>query len=449
MEIFIDDEITNVDEEMKAFTSINSNCNIESLITKIRRKHYDLTPDWQREFVWNTKQKSALIESVLIGLPIPSIFIFQNPTYPHDVIDGKQRLTTLFTFTNDGFHLSGLTTLRSLNGKKYSELPDGFKEKLESYDININMISSSDPNLKFKMFERLNTGGTSLNDQEVRNCVFRGPFNDLLRKLAMNDVFVELMGRNFENKRMVNEATILSYFVFHDLITNNSVSSKKSFKGAINQFCEKNQNADVFTLNQLSEDFKFTCRAASKIFGDGTAFRKLKINPDGTIADNTGLATNNAIFRLQLMAFSLYRNRLVDLQLRSDEIRACFFELLSDENFRHLILYSGGNFRKNYEAFIIWSDVLAEIMQTPAKVSLNVGTTRVGITPEIRKMLWDNSRDKNCHICGNKILSINDMQVDHIIPVSRGGTNAPNNLAISHSVCNNTKNNYLIIHEND
>ena len=442
----IDDNMCVIDEEMKAFKSVNSNCNVECLITKIRRHHYELTPDWQREFVWNPKQKSALIESILIGLPIPSIFIFQNQAYPHDVIDGKQRLTTLYSFVNDGFQLTGLLTLRSLNGKLYSELPDTYKEKLETYDININMISSPDQNLKFKMFERLNTGGTALNAQEIRNCVYRGPFNDLVRKLARNETFNDLLNRKSENKRMEDESFVLSYLTFRDAIANGVQIPGRSLKHMLNHFCEVHKNADAATLGQFEEDFKFACRATSKVFGDGTAFRKLEVDENGAIVSK---GQNVAIFRIQMMAFSMYRNRILDIQLRSDEIRSCFIELLKDRDFSDLISFATGNFDKNRDAFFAWRDVLVEIMNAPANVQLEISTERVEVSQEMRKLLWSQSETKTCHICGNKILSINDMQVDHLIPVSKGGTNSPNNLAISHSVCNNTKSNYIIVRNND
>ena len=132
-----------------------------------------------------------MIESALLDIPLPVVYISQETDGREYVIDGQQRLTSFFSFIDgkfpDGaeFKLSGLKVFKEFNRKTFTTLPEEEQDKIRYCKLRtIIFKKESDPNLKFEIFERLNTGSVSLNDQELRNCIYRGPYNGLLKELA-------------------------------------------------------------------------------------------------------------------------------------------------------------------------------------------------------------------------------------------------------------------------
>ena len=160
-----------------------------------KSKYNDIT-DYQRNYVWSTKSRSLLIESFIMNVPIPPIFLYERDYSFYEILDGKQRISSIVKFYNDEFALEGLEVWSELNGKKYSTLPIRIKEGLDRrYLSSIIMLKESAKDafevnkLKKMVFERLNSGGEKLYPQESRNAVFGGPFNDLCKELAKNKMF--------------------------------------------------------------------------------------------------------------------------------------------------------------------------------------------------------------------------------------------------------------------
>lgn len=151
----------------------------------------NLNPDWQREYVWRGKRPSYLIESIFMKIPIPVIFLSKTKDGAYEVIDGVQRLTTIYNFFEDKFTLSNLEVFPELNGKKFSELSRSHQSQLEDAVItNFQLSEHTAQDLLFATFERINTGGVKLNEMEIRNCIYRGSLNSKLRQLAENRDFV-------------------------------------------------------------------------------------------------------------------------------------------------------------------------------------------------------------------------------------------------------------------
>ena len=180
---------------------------IASLDGKAKRGKLVVQPDFQRHFVWDNKKASRLIESALLSIPIPIIYISEEPDNKEYVIAGQQRLTSFFSFLDgkfpDGadFRLTGLNVFQELNGKKYESLPEKLQDAIQYFKLRtVAFKQDSDPHLKFEIFERLNTGSVQLNDQELRNCIYRGRFNDLLRELSEDPDFTFLLGLKQPNR---------------------------------------------------------------------------------------------------------------------------------------------------------------------------------------------------------------------------------------------------------
>jgi len=158
----------------------------------------DIQPEYQRRRVWDFKKKSLLIESILMNVPIPPIFLLEYDFSRYEVMDGQQRLDAITSFYNDEFELSGLTYWSELNGLKLSKLPKLVLRLLNRRRISATMIVTENfqdgieiNKLRSLVFERLNTGGVKLSPQEIRNCLFFGKFNNLIIDLASSENFTK------------------------------------------------------------------------------------------------------------------------------------------------------------------------------------------------------------------------------------------------------------------
>jgi len=162
---------------------------LSTLRDKLDRGHLELQPTYQREYVWKLRPElpSRLIESLLLEIPIPPIYFGKITGGRLEVIDGQQRLTTMINFISNKFPLQRLQRMASLNGKSFKELPEEHQTKILDAPIRSVVIDAgSNTDLRYEVFERLNRGSMVLNEQELRNCVYRGPFNDLLRELELD-----------------------------------------------------------------------------------------------------------------------------------------------------------------------------------------------------------------------------------------------------------------------
>ena len=141
----------------------------------------DPQPPYQRYEVWTPQKRSKLIESVLMGLPLPRFYFAENEDETQEVVDGQQRLQALFRYMDNEYALTGLKTLVELNKKKSADLDKKLKNRIKNFSLPTVVIQKeSDRELRYDLFERLNTGATGLNEQELRNAVFRGEYNDFI-----------------------------------------------------------------------------------------------------------------------------------------------------------------------------------------------------------------------------------------------------------------------------
>ena len=154
---------------------------------------YVLNPDFQRRHRWNRQKQSRLIESFIMNVPIPPIFLYEVEYSKYEVMDGLQRMTAIFEFYKDRFPLTGLEEWRELNGLRYSELPEQVQKGIDRrYLSSIILLqeTAKSPHeaqrLKQLVFERINSGGVQLEPQESRNAIYDGPLNRLCIQLARN-----------------------------------------------------------------------------------------------------------------------------------------------------------------------------------------------------------------------------------------------------------------------
>lgn len=181
----------------------NVEYDLDTLVKRIDRKSIKLDPDYQRRHRWGPETSSRLIESLILNIPIPVIFLSQDvdvddevsdSTSRYTVIDGQQRLTAIYEFLKGKYSLEGLETLSELNGSYYKDLPSFLFRRLEERTIKCLRIDSTvDAQVKFDIFERLNTGSVKLESQELRNATARGPFNEAIKEWASDPIFRSLI----------------------------------------------------------------------------------------------------------------------------------------------------------------------------------------------------------------------------------------------------------------
>ncbi|MDM8564569.1 DUF262 domain-containing protein [Candidatus Halobeggiatoa sp. HSG11] len=177
-----------------------------------------IAPDFQREDIWIHKQQYELIESILMGIPIPIMYFFEDKEGKRQVVDGRQRLTTVFEFMNNEFALKNLKILQEQNGKKFDDLEPILQGTVERYQFLIYVIQPPTPeNVKFDIFDRVNRSGTKLNHQEMRNALYQGNTTDLLNKLVELECFKQATGNGISNTRMKDKYIVLRFLSFYIL----------------------------------------------------------------------------------------------------------------------------------------------------------------------------------------------------------------------------------------
>lgn len=255
---------------------------LEGLVSKFKKGTMTV-PGFQRNYVWNIKQASRLIESFLLGLPVPGIFLFTDDAKNEQlVIDGQQRLMTVVYFL-DGyfgdpdsngrrkvFKLTGLNEQSPYHNKTYADLEESNQaafNKLNDSVLRAFVIKQITPNGNtsvYHIFERLNTGGTQLVGQEIRNCVYHGSFNDLLCKLNGYENWRKIFGSNNPHKRQKDVELILRFFSFYE----KGHEYERPIKDFMSNYMKENQEISGVECSRLEVLFKETCDKVISVLGD-------------------------------------------------------------------------------------------------------------------------------------------------------------------------------------
>ncbi len=180
-------------------------------------KRIILNPDFQRGDAWRKdSQKSELIESILMGIPIPLFYFFETKYGEMEVVDGRQRITTIIDFINNKFSLTFLKNLSEFNTLHFKDLPPLLRSKIEDYQIMVYIIQPPTPErIKYDIFERVNRAGTQLNNQEIRNALNQGSITKLLKELSELELFKQAIDNKLDVDRMEDREWILRFFYIY------------------------------------------------------------------------------------------------------------------------------------------------------------------------------------------------------------------------------------------
>ena len=205
-----------VPQEVRKLTTQAYDKSVADVVRMIEDKDIRLDPDYQRNYVWDNKKSSLLIESIILNVPIPVIYVSQEQDDTWSVIDGLQRLYSLKRFFEGKFKLSGLEILSELNKHDINSLNPKALRLLKNGLLRVIMIThDSNEEIKYDVFMRLNTGSVHLNEQELRNCLYRGNLNRLLKELTNNVQWQTLLGLKAPHKRMADRELILRFLAIY------------------------------------------------------------------------------------------------------------------------------------------------------------------------------------------------------------------------------------------
>ena len=418
-----------VNSDARPVSSQPNDWNISTLRDKFERGQVDLQPHYQRQYVWELKPElpSRLVESLLLEIPVPPIYFGKMPGGRLEVIDGQQRLTTLIKFVRNEFALQKLQRMGTLNGKKFKDLSGEQQEKVLDAPIRSIVIDAgNNQNLRYEVFERLNRGSMGLNEQELRNCVYRGPFCDLLGELEKDTTWRRIKGGDQPEFRFVEREMILRFFAFANRLN----EYKGKLKSFLNDYMGKYAPQGEADIQSQATMFRQAMNNVWVVFGDNSG-RLYSTGTEDRPSIEGRWEPKFSISALDIQASALAGQNPGKVQVAAEQIREMYvFYLLTQPQVRMAISRQPAGtaatklrwtgFRRQVQ------DILDGTVVEPRFYSF-----------EFRRQMFQT--EPTCKICGNQIHTLEDSTVDHIHPYSRGGRTIPENAQLAHRSCNARK----------
>lgn len=303
-----------------------SDLSLETIGSMVDSGAIDIQPQYQRRARWSTEKRSALIESFLLNIPVPPIYLAEDDYGVYSVIDGKQRITAIHDFMTDQFALSKLEDFQNLEGRRFGELPRELANALRvrPYIRAITLLRQSDPNLKYEVFQRLNTGGEPLNAQEIRNVAFRGALNDLIYRLAGAEFLRQQLkirnDRSSSYRNMLDAEFVLRFLTL--------VESWQSFSGdfrkSMDNYMAHNQSPGEADLGTLESRFTNALDWCQRLWGSHAFQRPV-----------TGGWRDQALagmYDAQMVAVTLLSDQKLKA-LNAKQVQSATRDLFEDEQF--------------------------------------------------------------------------------------------------------------------
>ncbi len=334
---------------------------IIDLYRMIYDKEIVLSPDFQRRYVWTKKAASKFIESLLINIPIPTIFVSSTKEGKWDVVDGQQRLTAITQFLNNELQLTGLETLTDLNKEKYEDLDEKTKKILNNRTLSIVIIDDdSSEEIKFDIFMRINQGSVKLNEQELRNCLYRGPFMDAIKKMGENELFYNILKNKTTFIRRFQHLEIIErFFLMRELIDPTTFTLKEGSYGgrttkSVNKFLKENQFLDQDSIAHYYQVFEDTIDKVYLVFGEH-AFCQYK-----NAEYNYNI--NKAVAEIQLTLLSFLSRE--QIEKNKQFIQESFENIMStDPKFMDALVVSTNNTNVINYRYQTWGKLLGECIK--------------------------------------------------------------------------------------
>ncbi|NDV13547.1 DUF262 domain-containing protein [Crenobacter caeni] len=330
----------------------NTDWTIESINLQINKGTIDLQPSFQRRGAWDETRKSRLIESIIVGMPVPNIVLAERKDHRGRfiVIDGKQRLLAIQEFMKDDYTLRGLDLRGDLNGKSFSMLDENDRESFENSTLRATLIKNwDDENFLWAAFYRLNVGSLPLSPQELRKALIGGKLIDAIEEYLQNSQpFQTIFGVGLD-KRMRDSELVLRFLAF-DRDIKAYRGDLKAFLDATTLYYEQEWNSRSAEAHDGFARLDRALTTASTIFGE-FAFRKW-------LGNRYERVTNRAIFDCIIRYFA--ETDVASLAVRNDHtVRASFQVLCDDPQFRSYIEGSTKTLEATHARLSMWGEKLA------------------------------------------------------------------------------------------
>ncbi|MBM4026243.1 MAG: hypothetical protein FJ280_12685 [Planctomycetes bacterium] len=324
------------------------------------------------------------------------------------------------------YKLQRLDLLDTYRGKTFSTLPKDVQNKLEDSILRSFELSDSSGDIHFIVFERLNTGGVKLNDMEIRNCLYRGTLNSLIKELARDTNFITAVNQRKFERRMQDRALVLRFLAFYERTHLKCTLGLKRF---LNEFLSTYQNCPNDKAREYQKVFEKCMKASLTVFGD-TAFRlKSDIAKPGKFSSGEwSTRPNAAIF--QVVSTSFHRYDLGQITQKADCIYEGYVDLInSDTMWVDRVRRATGESTRLKYTFDTWLERLDEIMRTSQPQD-----ARRAFSRQLKKEMFE--ANPTCKLCRNKISLIDDAVIDHDSRYWLGGRTIPDNANLAHRICN-------------
>ena len=334
-------------------TSYGADYDVEGLVRRLERENI-IVPDFQRDYVWSLAEASRFVESLLLGLPVPGIFLAREPeTERLLVIDGQQRLKTLQFFYNGVFNVNGEDSTRKVfqltkvqpyfEGKTFEDMEVRDQERLNNSILHATIVKQEQPRDDntsiYHIFERLNTAGRKLTPQQIRVVVYHGPFIELLKHLNENAAWRAIFGK--KNRLLKDQELILRFLA----LFYNGSDYRSPMKEFLNIFAGKNREKSNDNLAEFENLFIGTIDKVYEAFGN-RAFRLEKV-------------LNAAVFDSVMVGVA--HRILNESQIGVDSLRQAYRDLLQREDFLQAVTKATANERSVEDRLNIATEVFAGV----------------------------------------------------------------------------------------
>lgn len=331
----LEDDVTwkFVDAQSRLVTQA-SDFSLSTISSMVDNGALDPSPYYQRRQRWGAQKQSALIESFLLNVPVPPVYLAEEDYGAYSVIDGQQRITAIHEFMRGNLRLTGLAELRELNYLTIRDLPDVMVNALRvrPYIRAVTLLRQTNPELKFEVFIRLNRGGESLNDQEVRHVAFRGPLNDLIVDLSEHPFLQRQFNitRDSERYRQMRDAEyVLRFLTLLDVWP----SFSGELSPTMDHFMLRHLNLSGVDLQRLSITFTEALTACESIWGSAAFCR----------AENESWRGRAILgmYDAEMLAVAMATPQVLNAAIQSsDEVARLTMRLFDDSDFVRAVTVS-------------------------------------------------------------------------------------------------------------
>lgn len=339
---------------------------VKYMLELMEQNLIELNPGYQRRRVWkDNKRKSLLIESLMLRIPIPAFYFYENEDGQYQVIDGQQRLTTIKEFVNGEFRLTGLEYLgKEYNKKKFKDLDAKYTQRIYRTQIAVNILDARSPkNVIYDIFRRVNTGGINLNPQEMRNAICRQEVRDFLKKSIQNENYIRATRGRVKDDRMDAQELVLRFYAFYkayDYEKKILHYDYPNIAAMLDDAIEDLNKMKPGRREELFQKFDLAMRRSYEAFGE---YAFSKIQRDGKTVKRNMDYINKSLFSSFSVLLLIRDFDNVDIKEKQGSLLLELADTLADHYYTNSITVGTGDRRNVYANFEYSRKVLEKCLK--------------------------------------------------------------------------------------